>query len=51
MKIRITLGEVFTPQEGESAPALAKRAGGYYFRSNLEYTGESILRRKKDVSH
>lgn len=48
--VRITLGEVFTPQEGESAPALAGRLEEY-FRSNLEYTGESILRRKKDDSH
>lgn len=47
--VRITLGEVFTPQEGETAPALAQRMEDY-FRSNLEYTGESILRRKKDVS-
>lgn len=47
--VRITLGEVFTPQEGENAPALAGRMEEY-FRSNLEYTGESILRRKKDDS-
>ncbi len=48
VKVRITLGEVFTPQEGESAPALAGRMEEY-FRNNLEYTGESILRRRKDA--
>lgn len=50
VKVRITLGEVFTRREGENAPALAGRMEDY-FRSNLEYTGESILRRKKDASH
>lgn len=50
LKVRITLGEVFTPQEGESAPALAARLEAY-FRANLEYTGESILRRKKEEAH